>query len=36
MSGENIENITESDSSSPPTFVDHHLLADITLMGNAL
>ena len=33
MSEENIENITKSDRNFAPTFVDHHILADINLNG---
>ena len=33
MSGENIENITKSDSNFAPTFVDHHILPDINING---
>ena len=36
MSEENIENITKSDSNFEPTFVDHHLLPDITFTGHFL
>ena len=36
MSEENIENITKSDSSFAPTFVDHHLLPDINFMRHCL
>ena len=36
MSEENIENITKSDSNFAPTFVDHHLLQDITFNGHCL
>ena len=36
MSEENIENITKSDSNFAATFVDHHLLPDMTLMVNVL
>ena len=28
MSGENIENITKSDSNFAPTFVDNHVLSE--------
>ena len=31
MSEENIENITKSESSFAPTFVDHHILPDIKI-----
>ena len=33
---ENIENITKSDSTSAPTFVDHHVLSDINFNGHSL
>ena len=36
MSGENIENITKSDSNFAPTFVDHHLLLDTSFTGHCL
>ena len=36
MSEENIENITKSDCSFAPTFVDHHLLSDINFNGHCL
>ena len=36
MSEENTENITKSDSNFAPTFVDHHLLPDITFNGHCL
>ena len=36
MSEENIENITKSDSSCAPTFVDHHVLPDINVNGYCL
>ena len=36
MSGENIENITKSDSNFAPTFVDHHLLPDTSFTGHCL
>ena len=36
MSEENIENITKSDSTFAPTFVDHHLLPDINFDGHCL
>ena len=36
MSKENIENVTKSDSSFAPTFVDHHLLPDINFNGHGL
>ena len=36
MSEENIENITISKSDIAPTFVDHHLLPDITFNGQIL
>ena len=36
MSEENIENITKSDNNFAPTFVDHHLLPDISLNGHCL
>ena len=36
MSEECIENITKSDSSFSPTFVDHHLLPDINFKGHCL
>ena len=31
-----IENITESDSNFPPTFVNHHLLPPINFNGHCL
>ena len=34
MSEENIENITQSDSTFATTFFDHHLLADINFNGH--
>ena len=34
ISEESIENMTKSDSNFPPTFVDHHLLPDITFKDN--
>ena len=34
MSEENIKNITKSDKNFPPTFVDHHVLPDITFIGH--
>ena len=36
MSEENIVNITESDSSFVPTFVDHYLLPEINFNGHCL
>ena len=36
MPEESIENITESDSDFAPTFVDHHVLPDITFNGYCL
>ena len=33
MSGENIENITKSDSNFAPTFVDNHVLSEIHFNG---
>ena len=36
MSEGNIENITKSDGSFAPTFVDHHLLPDINFTGHCL
>ena len=36
MSEENIENITKSDSNFASTFVDHHLLPDMTFNGHCL
>ena len=36
MSEKNIENITKSDSNFAPTFVDHHLLSDISFNGHCL
>ena len=33
MSEESIENITKSDSNFAPTFVDHHLLWDMSFNG---
>ena len=33
---ENIKNITKSDSNSVPTFVDHHLLPDISFIRHCL
>ena len=36
MSEENIENITNSDNNSAPTFVDHYLLPDINFNGHCL
>ena len=36
MSEENIENITKSDSSFAPAFVDHHLLPSINFNGHFL
>ena len=33
MSEESIENITKPFNNFMPTFVDHHLLPDINLMG---
>ena len=36
MSEENIQNITKSDSLFAPSFVDHHLLPDITFNGHCL
>ena len=36
MSEENIETITKSDSNFAPTFVDHHLLPDISFNGPCL
>ena len=36
MSGENIENITKSDSNFAPTFADHHLLPDTSFTGHCL
>ena len=34
MLAENIENVTKSDSSFEPIFVNHHVLLDINLMDN--
>ena len=36
MSEESLENITKSDSSFAPTFVDHHLLPDMNFYGHCL
>ena len=36
MSEKIIENITKSDSSFVPTFVDHHLLPDMDFNGHCL
>ena len=36
MSGEEIENITKSNSNFRPTFVDHHLLRDMNFNGHCL
>ena len=36
MSGESLENITKSDGSFPPTFVDNHLLPDMNFNGECL
>ena len=36
MSEENIKNITNSDSSFTPTFVDHHVLPDMNFNGHFL
>ena len=36
MSKENIENITKSNSSFAPTFVDYHVLPDINFNGHCL
>ena len=36
ISEENTEIITKSDSNFAPTFVDHHLLADINFDGHCL
>ena len=36
MSKESIGNITKSDSSFAPTFVDHHLLSDMNFNGHCL
>ena len=36
MSEENIENITKSDSNFAPTFVDYHVLPNITFNGHCL
>ena len=36
MLEENIENITKSDRNFAPTFVDHHLLPDMTFNGHCL
>ena len=36
MSEEYIENITKSESNFAPTFVDHHLLPDITFNSHCL
>ena len=36
MPEENIENITKSDSHLAPTFVDHHILPDISFNGHCL
>ena len=36
MSEENIENITKSDSSFAPTFVNHHLLPGTKFNGHCL
>ena len=36
MLEENIKNITKLDSNFPPTFVDHHVLADINFNGHCL
>ena len=33
---ENIKNITKSDSNFVPTFVDHHLLPDISFIRHCL
>ena len=36
MSEENIENINKSGSNFAPTFVDHHLVPDISFNGHCL
>ena len=36
MSEEIIENITKSESNIAPTFVNHHLLPDMTFNGHCL
>ena len=36
LSEESIENVTKSDSSLAPTFVDHHILPDINFNGHCL
>ena len=36
MSGEGIENITQTDSNFAPTFVDNHLLPDMNFNGHCL
>ena len=36
MSEENIENKTKSDINFAPTFVDHHLLPDMSFNGHCL
>ena len=36
MSGENVENITKSDSNFAPTFVNHHVLPNIIFNGRCL
>ena len=36
MSGENIENMIKSYSNFAPTFVDHHLLPDMSFNGYCL
>ena len=36
ISEKSIENITESDNNFAPTFVDHHLLPDVSFNGHCL
>ena len=36
MSGEGIENITQTDGNFAPTFVDNHLLPDMNFNGHCL
>ena len=36
MSEENLENITKSDNNVAPTFLDHHLLPDMSFSGHGL
>ena len=36
MSEENLENITKSDNNVAPTFLDHHLLPDMSFSGHCL